>query len=142
MVYSLLIVFSSVCAFTDYKFRKILNMITFPAILVGLLYWTINEGLQGVFTWGAGLVVGLLLLIVPFVLGGMGAGDVKMLAMVGALAGAKFVFMSFLFGAVLAGFFCFYYVFVRKGSSKDYIPYGVFISIGVFIQIYLEVGVS
>ncbi|MBW2186737.1 MAG: prepilin peptidase [Deltaproteobacteria bacterium] len=44
-------------------------------------------GFSGFTTSVAGLVTGLLLLIIPYLMGGMGAGDVKALAALGALLG-------------------------------------------------------
>jgi len=50
-----------------------------------------------------GLGLGLLLLVVPFAMGGMGAGDVKLLGMVGAFQGPNFVFNCFLWMALIGG---------------------------------------
>lgn len=132
---------SALCAFTDFKYRKILNKVTFPTILLGIIYWALVEGFKGVMFSGTGLLVGGALLIIPFYLGGIGAGDVKMLAMIGALTGPVFVFQAFIWGAILGAVFALFYIYRLGGSRKDYMPYGIPIAIGVIIQILFEVGI-
>ena len=50
------------------------------------------------------MLVGFGLLIVPWMMHGMGAGDVKLLAAIGVWLGPKLTFYSFALGAVLGGF--------------------------------------
>jgi len=52
-----------------------------------------------------GLGLGFSLLIVFYVYGGMGAGDVKLLAAVGAVVGPLNVFVGFLFASLLGGLY-------------------------------------
>lgn len=63
---------------------KVPNWITFPMILSGWIYSGFAFGLEGVGLAVLGAVVGLLLLLPAYAIGGMGAGDVKLLAGVGA----------------------------------------------------------
>ena len=87
----------------DIKTGTIPNYITIPAILAGLLlsvYYGGFLGLKDSF-FGAGL--GLLLLIIPFALGGIGGGDVKLMAAIGALNGWEFTLYAFLYSAIIGG---------------------------------------
>ncbi len=88
---------------TDVRQRKILNVVTLPAILLGFLFHGVTSGLDGLLMSGLGFLVGLGLLIIPFIKGGIGAGDVKLLAAVGAWKGAVFVIYTTLFGAAIGG---------------------------------------
>jgi prepilin peptidase CpaA len=88
---------------TDIRERKILNIVTLPAIAAGLLYHTFSAGWQGVLLSGTGLLLGGGLFLIPYLLGGIGAGDVKLLAAIGALKGAEFVFSSFLYTCLAGG---------------------------------------
>jgi prepilin peptidase CpaA len=88
---------------TDIRSRRILNVVTLPAILAGLIYHSIINGWSGLMMSGGGFLVGLGLLLIPFAMGGMGAGDVKLLAAVGSLKGAAFVFQAFLYTAIIGG---------------------------------------
>jgi prepilin peptidase CpaA len=90
---------------------KVPNYITFPMIVSGWIYCTWTYGWEGLGWSLVGTVVGLALLLPPYAIGGMGAGDVKLLAGVGAWIGAGetgvqdlcYAFaLSALIGAVIA----------------------------------------
>ena len=64
------------------------------------------QGFSGLWFSLAGLLVGLAIFFVPFAMGGMGGGDVKLLGAVGALQGWQFVlsaaFLTALIGGIMA----------------------------------------
>jgi prepilin peptidase CpaA len=101
---------------TDLSSRRILNIITFPAILLGFILHTASAGLEGFFFSGIGFLVGLGLLLIPFFLGGMGAGDVKLMAAVGALMGTGFVLSVFLFAGITGGLMALYMIARDRGA--------------------------
>ena len=90
-------------AFFDIRHRKIPNLLTFPAVLVGLSFHVSTGGLQGLFFSLKGLGIGFVLLIPFYAGGGMGAGDVKLMAAVGAFVGTLQVLKIFLLTAVFGG---------------------------------------
>ena len=74
-------------AATDIRSRRIPNLITGPAILLGLALHLSLDGWHGLLTsLAAGLICGAIFLIF-YVAGGMGAGDVKLIAAAGCIAG-------------------------------------------------------
>jgi prepilin peptidase CpaA len=87
---------------SDLTTKKIPNWLTFSAMGLGFVIYGFNSGLVGIKDSALGLLLGLGLLFIPFALGGMGAGDVKLLGAVGALKGAEFVFRAFI-GSAFAG---------------------------------------
>ncbi len=91
------------CLYTDLTKRKIYNLVLLPALIIAFIYHLATGGLlQG--WWSLkGLMLGMVLLVIPFSMGGIGAGDVKLLGVVGAFKGPEFVFMAFLAGAVAGG---------------------------------------
>lgn len=97
-----LMVTLAVCLYTDLKERRIYNKVLFPAAAAGMIFYAARDGLSGLKFSAAGLGLGLLLFFVPYALGGLGAGDVKLLGAVGALKGPLFVFHAAL-GTALAG---------------------------------------
>lgn len=99
---------------TDLKNRRILNIITFPTMAIGLTYHTITAGWAGLSFSGLGLLLGLGLLFIPYLLDGMGAGDVKLLAAIGALKGTAFVFGAFLFTAIIGGLIALIILLTKK----------------------------
>ncbi len=74
------------CA-VDLRTRRIPNVLTFGAAVGGLVFHLATNGVAGGMESVAGWIVGAAVLFVPFALGGMGAGDVKLLGALGAWLG-------------------------------------------------------
>lgn len=87
----------------DVKTGLIPNYITLPAIIAGLMIYLYQGGVPGLKEGFLGAGLGILLLIIPFALGGIGGGDVKLLGAIGALNGWDFVLYAFLYSAVAGG---------------------------------------
>lgn len=88
---------------TDLAQQKIYNWLLFPALLAALALHVLDSGWRGFIFWGEGLILGLVLLVIPFIAGGLGAGDVKLLGVVGAFKGVVFVAQAFLAAALAGG---------------------------------------
>jgi prepilin peptidase CpaA len=93
-------------AIIDGRKLKVPNWLTYHLAAGGVAYALYAGGLHGLAWSIAGLAVGLLLLMPVHMIGGMGAGDVKLLAGVGAWMGPSIVLGSFVatvfVGAILA----------------------------------------
>lgn len=100
---------------TDIKSRKILNIVTLPSIAFAFIYYISTSGFEGLLFSGKGFLVGFGLLLIPYLLGGMGAGDVKLMAAIGALMGTKFVLYAFVFIAIIGGFIGAFLIIRNKG---------------------------
>ena len=103
------------CFITDVWKRKIFNSVTLPAVLCGFIYNSAIFNWEGFLFSGQGFLVGLGFLIIPYLLGGMGAGDVKLMAAIGALMGTSFVFYSFIYTALIGGAIALVLIFKQKG---------------------------
>jgi prepilin peptidase CpaA len=90
------------CAVVDYRTRKIPNWLTVSAALAGIGYSALATGGIGLAWSLAGLATGFSLLLLPWLLGGGGMGDVKMLAALGAWLGPLGILIAFGLGSVLA----------------------------------------
>jgi prepilin peptidase CpaA len=99
-------------AVTDLKYKKIPNMFTFSTVIVALAYHCATQGWRGVLFSLGGLALGIAFFIFPYILGGMGAGDVKLMGAVGAVLGPAGAFNAFLLTAV-AGLACLLLVLLR-----------------------------
>ena len=86
-----------------YKIQKIYNIITFPAVVAAIILNIYFNGLNGGLESIKGLFFGMALLFFPFVMGGLGAGDVKLLGVVGAFKGLEYVWLTFLAMAITGG---------------------------------------
>lgn len=97
---------AGVAAVTDLRSRRIPNWLTGPSFVLGLLLHLAFSGpSQAGWALLAGVIAGSLFLLL-FVAGGMGAGDVKLMAAVGCLVGIGSVrdvlLATVLLGALLA----------------------------------------
>ena len=106
-------------ALYDLRFQKIPNILTFPSILIALVYNCATGGFEGLLLSIAGLALGVALLIVPYLIGGMGAGDVKLLGAVGAVLGPKAVFNAFLLTAIIGGIYSILLLLFQYKYSKS-----------------------
>lgn len=90
-------------AVIDMRTRRIPNELT--ALMIGLGLALAATGISGISLGaaGVGLVLGLLLMMPGYMLGATGAGDVKLMAAVGAIVGPGLVITAFLFTAVAGG---------------------------------------
>ena len=104
-----------IAVYTDIRARVIPNIITFPAIFCGMVFHLWHMGWnEGLFFALKGLVVGGGLLIIPFILGGMGGGDVKLLAAVGTWLGGLVVLNVFFYGAIAGAFNALFLMIIKK----------------------------
>ncbi|MEN6347843.1 MAG: A24 family peptidase [Syntrophomonas sp.] len=108
----------SVAVIYDLKTRTIPNQLLVVVLLVALLLHLYGEGFPGLIFSVQGMLTGSLLLIIPFMAGGIGAGDVKLLGMVGALKGSSFVITAFL-GTALWGGLIALILLAAKGRLKS-----------------------
>jgi prepilin peptidase CpaA len=99
----LLIILLLTCVVTDLRERKIYNKVLFPVLIIAISYHLIIDGWNGFSASIMGSLVGLAILLIPYLLGGMGAGDVKLLAVIGAIKGISFVLMTSLYMALIGG---------------------------------------
>lgn len=94
---------ASLACVTDLRARRIPNPLTFGAALAGLLYQFVTGGIDGLGQAAAGWLVGAVIFILPFALGGLGGGDVKLLAALGAWLGPVDVLWLSLYTGVAGG---------------------------------------
>lgn len=95
-----------VAAVIDGVKLKVPNWITYALVVSGWIYSPLAFGWEGL-TWSiCGTIVGLVLLLPAYAIGGMGAGDVKLLAGVGAWVHPTHTLYAFcataIVGAVIA----------------------------------------
>ena len=159
-----------IAVYTDIKDKKLPNYLTFPAMFMGLICHFINDGLSGLFFSIAGLVLGIALLFLPYIIGGMGAGDAKLMGAVGAFLGPKGVFIAFLATSIVGGIYAigllafhgylkealkrywailktfiftnkFIYIPPSKREQKPKLCYGVAIAIGTIISLAFTIKI-
>jgi prepilin peptidase CpaA len=104
----------------DYRSYRIPNWLTFGGALVGLASSTLVAGqpLDG-FLWAlAGLAAGLVVMIPLYALRVMGAGDVKLMAAVGAFLGFPAILYAVLFTFIAGGVAAVVFALAHKASRR------------------------
>jgi prepilin peptidase CpaA len=109
-----------VAAIIDGYKLKVPNWITFPMITSGWAISALSYGWEG-FGWSlVGTAVGLALLLPAYAIGGMGAGDVKLLAGVGAWVGGTTTLYAYCVSAIIGGLIAVGMVLYRRAWHQHY----------------------
>jgi prepilin peptidase CpaA len=93
----------AVACFTDLRSRRIPNWLVLPFLAAGILASGWFDGRQGLVESFLGLGLGLLIFGFLFWMGGMGAGDVKLCAAIGAWIGPNQLFIALVITGMAGG---------------------------------------
>lgn len=110
-------------AVSDLRSRTIPNWLTLGGIVLGFAVNFHTLGVAGLKTAGLGFLASLLFLI-PFSLGFLGGGDVKLMAAVGAFTGAGGLLAVFILDAILGGIVALVGVIVRGRVRRTVVNMG------------------
>jgi prepilin peptidase CpaA len=102
----------------DQREQRIPNVLAFTGLILGIIWNIYIGGLPGAILSIKGLALGIGLLFIPFALGGMGAGDVKLLGVVGAFKGGLFAFQTFIAMALWGGLIAITLLIKRRQLGK------------------------
>src|SRR6185312_11937421 len=91
------------------------NALTIPTLLLGVIVSACLGGWEGLASSLPGAGLGFGLLVVFFAVGGVGAGDVKLLTAVGAWLGPYLTYQVFVASALFGGVYALVLVFIRTG---------------------------
>lgn len=117
----LLIIILGICLFTDLKSRKIYNKVLLPALFLALIIQIFSNGWSGLLSSLVGLIVGFLILLIPYMMKGMGAGDVKLMAVIGAIQGPLFIITTAVYMAFIGGFVALLLILFRLIKTKQWL---------------------
>lgn len=121
---------AAIVLYTDYKFNRIYNRVIYPAILCGLVFAGVDAWLQAadhVSWWwwplansaGSGLLLFLVMLAI-YVMGGVGGGDVKLVAAGGTILGFPMI-LSVVLYACLVGLAMGATAVIWKGKTAEFV---------------------
>jgi prepilin peptidase CpaA len=109
----------AVAVCTDLRSRKIPNRLTYSAMVLMVAYYSMAYGLEGCWFSLKGLLLGTGILFPVYLLGGMGAGDAKLMGVVGAALGVQGVITAFLFAALIGGVCALVIILFRYEQCRD-----------------------
>jgi leader peptidase (prepilin peptidase)/N-methyltransferase len=122
----------------DLEHHLLPNVITLPGIVVGLAFSTMLP--PGIFDAVIGVIAGggVLWLVGEAYYRysgqeGMGGGDVKMLAMIGAFLGWKLMVLTLILSSILGSVVGVLVIAFRRGGMKYALPYGTFLSLAALV---------
>ena len=136
----------AVATFTDLRNRRIPNWLVLPFLVIGIVASTWLHGWHGLGFSFEGLGLGLLLYGILFWMGGMGAGDVKLAAAIGAWIGPGQLFIALVVTAMAGGIMVLGWALFNghlkdmfKGAGdhlKRKMPYAPAIAVGTLISFF------
>jgi prepilin peptidase CpaA len=137
-------------------------------MILALSYYFFTEGISGLLFSLGGLVIGISIFFILYFMGWMGAGDAKLMGVIGASLGAKGVISVILYTSVVGGIYALILVVSKRHQfngffrqqleglksiylTHSFIPavskekrpklcYGVAIALGTFIYMGLELS--
>ena len=109
----------------DIRFRRIPNWLTLSALVAGIGYHAITGGFAGLGYSLLGLAAGFGCFFLFYILGGMGAGDVKLMAAMGSLLGPRDVLFAAAYTAIAGGVYALLLIIAKKENRKDLARYGI-----------------
>jgi leader peptidase (prepilin peptidase)/N-methyltransferase len=125
--------------FIDLQHRILPNVVTIPGAIIGFLLSFVTP--PGWISSLVGLVIGGL---IPLVVAeayyrlrkieGLGMGDVKMLALVGAFLGWHLVLLTLVIGSLLGSIVGVAIIIIRRGDMKSALPFGTFLAIAAMVS--------
>ncbi|MCK4789516.1 MAG: prepilin peptidase [Desulfobacteraceae bacterium] len=131
-----------VITFIDIDHQIIPDVITYPGIAIGFFsslvtgHITYKDSLMGIFLGG-----GILLLVASAYYyltkkEGMGGGDVKLLAMIGAFLGWKGAVFTIFVGSAVGTVLGIAVALRTQGGRKTVVPFGPFLSLGALLYLF------
>lgn len=118
----------------DLATQRIPNWLTLGIAISCLLLQTWFGQWQGLSLAVSGLLVGLLCFMPSYLLGAMGAGDVKLMAAVGTALGPWNVFVTALLTVIIGGFIALVYIGLRGGLRNLFHRYGCMLTMLVQLR--------
>ena len=115
---TLLIGALGIASIIDCRVRKIPNWLILSMTLTGLIFQFSSAGTAGLIQGLLGFTIGIFLLYIPFSMGGVGGGDVKLLGAIGSFVGPAVLFQIFLASALFGGAFSLFEIARKRAVRK------------------------
>jgi prepilin peptidase CpaA len=127
----------------DLRHRRIPNALSVALLFIGISSAVFSRSWAGLADSMLGATLAFTVFLIPYLLGGMGGGDVKLMAGFGALTGAQGVLPALLLvaaGGALTSVLFLLYGWLRGKASGAVIPYAPAIVIGSLLVAASQIG--
>lgn len=123
-----------VIAVIDFEHKIIPNELLIVAFVLGIIFHIFSGGfLSSVIGFFAVSV--LLYIIAILSKGGIGGGDIKMMAAFGFCIGWQNILLSLFIASIIGSLVAIYLLVFKKYGRKTEVPFGPFLAIGIYISI-------
>lgn len=100
---AIVVILAAIACWCDVRTRRIPNVLTFGGAALAVVYSLLTQGPGGLVVSVGGWLTGAVLFLPLYLLGGMGAGDVKLLACLGAWLGPSAALFAALYSSIAGG---------------------------------------
>lgn len=147
-LFTLCVVVAVAATAEDLWRRRVSNVTTLGALVAGVTAHSVLSGWSGAWNSLLGALIGFLAFLIFFVLGGMGGGDIKLMAGFGAIVGMEHILAAVVLTGLAGGVMALVFLAVRKlrrlakrtsrgqpemPDRKAMIPYAPAISLGMLL---------
>lgn len=131
-----------VISFIDLEHRIIPDSIVIALIIAGIFFNIVNTEI----TWLDSLIgffaASIPLLIIAMIFkGGMGGGDIKLMAAAGLFLGWRLILLSLFIASIAGSIIGIGLMVFEKKKRKDAIPFGPFLATGIFTSLLYGVSI-
>ena len=124
-IFIVAIIALGIAVYYDLRFRRIPNWLTLSALVAGIGYHAITGGFAGLGLSLLGMAAGFGCFFLFYIAGGMGAGDVKLMAAIGSLIGPRDVLFAAAYTAIAGGVYALILIVAKKENRKALARYGI-----------------
>ncbi|HEV3163047.1 MAG TPA: A24 family peptidase, partial [Isosphaeraceae bacterium] len=101
------------------------NVLTVPLLISGLIYHGAVGGAPEFTRSLGGALFGFGILIAPYIMGGMGAGDVKLMSAVGAWLGFSLTYQVFIASSIAAGLYALVLIVMSRKLLETWVGFQI-----------------
>ncbi|EZH65396.1 hypothetical protein DH09_17360 [Bacillaceae bacterium JMAK1] len=130
----------------DLRTWKIPNWLTLSATVIGVTHNGFMYGLDGLFTSLLGMIIGFAIFFCFYLMKAYGAGDVKLMAAIGAIMGVPFILYSSIIIVLIGGLVSIIVLIVRhrqrrrdhlaKNQMNTAFPFSLWITVGSVLTVW------
>ncbi len=121
-IYIIIICFLGYAVLSDIRYRRIPNFLCLLILIIGITANVFAPTGEGLYLSLLGFVAGFLPILVLYILTGLGAGDVKLMAVIGSVVGFKAILLIFYYSFMISGLYAVFYL-IFKGRAMDIVRY-------------------
>ncbi len=106
--------------YNDIRSFKIKNLVTYPAVVLGIFINTYLYGIEGFKDTIIAVFIPIIVLFIFFALRMLGAGDIKLYCAIGAIMGWKFIVACLAYSFIFGGFISVIILLLRKNALQRF----------------------